>query len=94
MLLRSLLCLPFCFESVLENVKSDTLSAWLDPQILLFCSMWYCRLEFELYFSYLSRYKAEDVVLRPGLKYTGFLIVRVDKDDKDEVQGGAHYSRM
>ncbi|KAK6042894.1 Protein-tyrosine phosphatase, partial [Cooperia oncophora] len=43
---------------------------------------------------YLSRYKAEDVVLRPGLKYTGFLIVRVDKDDKDEVQGGAHYSRI
>ncbi|PIO63631.1 Protein-tyrosine phosphatase [Teladorsagia circumcincta] len=40
------------------------------------------------------RYKAEDVVLRPGLKYTGFLIVRVDKDDKDEVQGGAHYSRI
>ncbi|WKX97051.1 hypothetical protein Q1695_013027 [Nippostrongylus brasiliensis] len=43
---------------------------------------------------YLSRYKAEDVVLRPGLKYTGFLIVRVDKDDKDDVQGGAHYSRI
>ncbi|KJH50872.1 Protein-tyrosine phosphatase [Dictyocaulus viviparus] len=43
---------------------------------------------------YLSRYKAEDVVLRPGLKYTGFLIVRVDKDDKDELQGGAHYSRF
>ncbi|KAK6016089.1 hypothetical protein OSTOST_18432, partial [Ostertagia ostertagi] len=38
--------------------------------------------------------QAEDVVLRPGLKYTGFLIVRVDKDDKDEVQGGAHYSRI
>ncbi|EYC33091.1 hypothetical protein Y032_0002g594 [Ancylostoma ceylanicum] len=43
---------------------------------------------------YLSRYKAEDVVLRPGLKYTGFLIVRVDKDDKEEVQGGAQYSRV
>uniref|UniRef100_A0A158P806 protein-tyrosine-phosphatase n=1 Tax=Angiostrongylus cantonensis TaxID=6313 RepID=A0A158P806_ANGCA len=43
---------------------------------------------------YLSRYKAEDVVLRPGLKYTGFLIVRVDKDDRDDMQGGTHYTRI
>ncbi|CAD6194965.1 unnamed protein product [Caenorhabditis auriculariae] len=42
---------------------------------------------------YLSRYTAEDLELRRGMKYTGFLIVRVDKEEdlKSDAASGSHF---
>lgn len=42
---------------------------------------------------YLSRYSAEDLALRDGLKYTGFLIVRVDKEEELNRKEGSNILR-